>query len=135
MKRLAQFVAQVIVAVLAVSPSFAEGFCQMLEPTVQNGMFDCCVSMGRGDMNPMPAHSSMPTAVQAQSCNDGCCTVTQQTLLFQAATDKVKSDTAPVTHVVVATLEAQSRMHVFPSLASADNLPAPRHILLRTLRI
>jgi hypothetical protein len=144
MKRFLQVVAVGLIAVLAVPASVAEGICFMVDQNRQATMPGCCAHMNQATMRAMEQGFAMAgsagmrladASMQAQSCGRNCCSVSPQMPPVQTAQDKSQSTMtqAPYASLTIALLpDAACEAAI---VAPPGGAAAPRHILLKTLRI
>jgi len=129
MKRLLQFVALLVVALLAVPPAVAEGLCLLTQN--QPGAMECCSSLEH-----ISAPATAPQATIAQSCNEGCCSVAPATPASLTLPDKYKADSpttsAPQAHADIS-LDVPRAFNspAFATTGLTHDLP----VLLHTFRI
>lgn len=106
----------------------------MFQPSVRADMPAC-----RSDMLQMPMHMAagmqMAASVQAQSCNDDCCSVSQPTSPSQSAQDKLQLSSQIVPFAGASLADHAQSGPSFAVHTAQRSLAAPLHILLRTLRI
>src|SRR6476620_5378838 len=89
MKRLLQFVAVLVVALLTVPPAVAEGLCLLTEN--QPTAMDCCSGLDH-----ISAPATVAPSLLAQSCNEGCCTVAPPSPAAPTVPDKFTADSPTI---------------------------------------
>jgi hypothetical protein len=107
----------------------------MLQPAQSAAMPGCCAAMQQGSMPAMAMPAAGAATLQIQSCSGSCCSVSRQNLPSQTAQERAKSTPAQPFSLVSAALVLSHRQPGIPISRPPDTSPAPRHILLRTLRI
>jgi hypothetical protein len=136
MKRCLQLVALSLVTLLAVPPVLAEEFCLAVQGSQQMDDASCCAASGQGSMGNASQSSASTTPVaQAQSCDQGCCSVSPQNTPLPGAPERATTVRTPLAFcsaaaVIVAYPELRHGYGVQSRAIALD-----RQVLLHVFRI
>ncbi len=129
MKSLLQFVALVVMALLASPPGVAEGLC-LLGQSGQTPSMECCVSAGHISVSEAGVPPSM-----APDCTGGCCSVAPSSPAPSAPyTLKIDSSVVDV-QLPANVITLRTASGLASSATHAVNATTDLQVLLRTFRI
>jgi len=135
MKRCLQLVALCLVTLLGVPPAVADELCRLSQGWQQMNDGACCTSDGSSAKDFQNSALATPQAM-AQSCNEGCCSVSPQSTPLPGVLEKDTIDHAPpapcgnpVAAFVTGLAQPLDRNR------GSDASPPDRQVLLQIFRI
>jgi hypothetical protein len=135
MKRCLQLVVLSLVTLLAIPPALAKELCLLSQGSQPMEDLACCADSGDGWMGhaSQTGASSAPTA-QAQVCNEGCCSVSQNTPL-PGTPEKATSARASLGHYTTIAAFVPGPVQRLGHSGLPNAVSPDRQLLLHVFRI